>query len=114
MATVASQAPSASGKWQDLNDAATYLTTYLNKTLRIHITDGRMFVGEMKCTDNECNIILAMTHEYRHPSESDVKLAAERHEKAGKAGNVKVDMKKRFVGLVVVPGQYITKMELDG
>ena len=27
------------------------LATYLGKTLRIQITDGRMFVGQMKCTD---------------------------------------------------------------
>ena len=93
--------------------AATYLTSFLNRTLHIHITDGRMFVGQMKCTDNERNIILAMTHEYRQPSQADIKLAAERHERDGKIGNVKVDMKKRFVGLVVIPGQYITKMEVE-
>ncbi|KAK5123368.1 hypothetical protein LTR85_002800 [Meristemomyces frigidus] len=111
MATVASQAlPGDKGS----DEATHYLTSFLNKTLHIHITDGRMFVGQMKCTDSERNIILAMTHEYRQPSQSDVKLAAERHEKAGRNGNVKVDMKKRFVGLVVVPGQYITKMEVEG
>lgn len=96
------------------SEAADYLVSFLNKTLHIHITDGRMFVGQMKCTDNERNIILAMTQEYRQPSPSDIKLAAERHERAGKTGNVKVDMKKRFVGLVVIPGQYITKMEVEG
>ncbi|TKA23300.1 hypothetical protein B0A50_07357 [Salinomyces thailandicus] len=95
-------------------DAESYLNTFLNKTLHIHITDGRMFVGQMKCTDNERNIILAMTHEYRQPSKADVQLAADRHERAGRSGNVKVDMKKRFVGLVVVPGQYVTKMEVEG
>ncbi|KAI7227221.1 hypothetical protein KC330_g8500 [Hortaea werneckii] len=98
----------------DHEDAAAFLNTFLNKTLHLHIADGRIFVGQMKCTDNERNIILSMTHEYRQPSEADIKLAAERHEKAGKSGNVKVDMKKRFVGLVVVPGKYITKMEVEG
>ncbi|KAK5676475.1 hypothetical protein LTS10_010776 [Elasticomyces elasticus] len=95
-------------------EAAEYLEGFINKTLHLHITDGRMFVGQLKCTDNERNIILAMTHEYRQPSQVDIKLAAERHEKAGKSGNVKVDMKQRFLGLVVVPGQYITKMEVEG
>ncbi|KAK0831996.1 hypothetical protein LTR03_015250 [Friedmanniomyces endolithicus] len=94
--------------------AVQYLDDLLNKTLHLHITDGRMFVGQLKCTDNERNIILAMTHEYRQPSQADVKLAAERHEKGGFAGNVKVDMRKRFLGLVVVPGQYIEKMEVEG
>lgn len=72
-----------------------------------------MFVGQMKCTDNERNIILAMTHEYRQPSKSDIELSAARHEKKGGQGNVKVDMKKRFIGLVVVPGTAITKIEVE-
>ncbi|KAF2172060.1 hypothetical protein M409DRAFT_17302 [Zasmidium cellare ATCC 36951] len=97
----------------DADEAKAYLTNLLNRTLHVHISDGRMFVGQMKCTDNERNIILAMTHEYRQPTESDVEAATARHEKEGQTGNVKVDMKKRFVGLVVVPGQYITKIELE-
>ena len=95
------------------SQAAAYLTSFLNRKLHIHISDGRMFVGQMKCTDNERNIILALTYEYRQPSQADVKLAAERHEREGRAGNVKVDMKKRFVGLVVVPGKYIQKIEVE-
>jgi N-alpha-acetyltransferase 38, NatC auxiliary subunit len=94
--------------------ASAYLASLLNKTLHIHISDGRMFVGQMKCTDNERNIILAMTHEYRQPSQKDAALAAKKHEKDGQSGNVKVDMRKRFVGLVVVPGRYIEKIELEG
>ena len=96
------------------DEAVAYLSTLLSQTLHIHTTDGRMFVGSLKCTDPERNIILSMTHEYRQPSAADVKLAAERHEKAGLDGNVKVDMRKRFVGLVVVPGKYITKIECEG
>jgi small nuclear ribonucleoprotein (snRNP)-like protein len=93
--------------------ASTYLSTFLNRTLHLHTTDGRMFAGQMKCTDPERNIILSMTHEYRQPSTADIQLAAQRHEQAGRSGNVKVDMKKRFVGLVVVPGKYITKIEVE-
>ncbi|KAK3720109.1 hypothetical protein LTR37_003932 [Vermiconidia calcicola] len=94
--------------------ASAYLTSFLNNTLHIHISDGRMFVGQLKCTDNERNIILAMTHEHRQPSQRDIRLAAEKHEQSGGSGNVKVDMKKRFVGLVVVPGKYIEKIEVEG
>lgn len=94
--------------------ATAYLTTFLNRVLHIHTTDGRMFAGEFKCTDPERNIILSMTHEYRQPTPADVKLAAEKHEKAGLEGDVKVDMKKRFVGLVVVPGKYVNKIEVEG
>lgn len=97
----------------DADEAKAYLTNLLNRTIHVHISDGRMFVGQMKCTDNERNIILAMTHEYRQPTEPDAKAAMARQEKEGQTGSVKVDMKKRFVGLVVVPGQYITKIELE-
>lgn len=94
--------------------ASAYLTSLLNKTLHIHISDGRMFAGQLKCTDNERNIILAMTQEYRQPSRKDIERAAAEHEASGKGGNVKVDMKKRFVGLVVVPGKYVEKIEREG
>jgi len=90
-----------------------YLTTFLNRTLHLHTTDGRMFAGQMKCTDPQRNIILSMTHEYRQPSTADIQLAAARHERAGKSGNVKVDLKKRFVGLVVVPGRFVERIEVE-
>ncbi|PSK34189.1 hypothetical protein B9Z65_8515 [Elsinoe australis] len=94
--------------------ATTYLSSLLNKSLRIHVTDGRMFVGQMKCTDQERNIILACTHEYRRPSERAIEqAAAEAAQQPPTDGKVRLDMVKRFVGLVVVPGQYITKIELD-
>ncbi|KAM0717509.1 hypothetical protein Q7P37_007361 [Cladosporium fusiforme] len=95
------------------SNATAYLSTLLNRTLHIHTTDGRMFAGQMKCTDPERNIILSMTHEYRQPSPADLQLAASKHERAGKSGHVQVDLKKRFVGLVVVPGRYITKIEVE-
>ena len=55
----------------------------------------------------ECNIILAHTQEYRPPSETVIKDAAE---KAGTA-NPQIPFLNRFVGLVVVPGKYITRIE---
>ena len=114
MAAVAAAASMSVHAAGDVAAAEAYLAEYLNRTLHIHITDGRMFVGQMKCTDNERNIILAMTHEYRQPSKQDIELAALRHEERGASGNVKVDMKKRFVGLIVIPGRYITRMEIEG
>jgi len=98
---------------KEFQKAAEYLNSFLNRTLHIHITDGRMFVGQLKCTDRERNLILNMTHEYRRPSPTDVRIAAEKHEREGRGGNVRVDMRKRFVGLVVVPGHHITKMEVE-
>jgi small nuclear ribonucleoprotein (snRNP)-like protein len=110
-ATTAPTAPTTAS-----SQASTYLSTFLNRTLHVHTTDGRMFAGQMKCTDPERNIILSMTHEYREPSAGDVALAAERVGRSGSGSGkmVKVDMKKRFVGLVVVPGRFIRKIEVEG
>lgn len=96
-----------------IEDPQAYLTQMLNRTLHVHTADGRMFVGQLKCTDRERNLILAMTHEYRQPSHLDIQRAAQRHEQTGAGGNFHLDMKKRFVGLVVLPGQHIVKIELE-
>ncbi|MCJ1306459.1 hypothetical protein MMC25_000101 [Agyrium rufum] len=98
-----------------------FLESLLNKTLRIHTTDARMFIGDFKCTDNECNIILSRTHEYRRPtSKAVVKAIIEKQESRddrgtehGPADTIKADMNSRFMGLVVVPGQHITKIEVE-
>ena len=59
----------------------------------------------------ESNIILAKTYEYRMPTERAKKDAIER-QLAGE-GSGKADMTSRFLGLVVVPGQHITKLEVE-
>jgi hypothetical protein len=57
----------------------------------------------------ECNIILALTQEYRPPAQEVVKAAAE---DAG-SSSLQMPFSHRFVGLVVVPGKYITKIEME-
>ncbi|KAI9712136.1 MAG: hypothetical protein M1812_006974 [Candelaria pacifica] len=90
--------------------AVSYLESLIGKQLRITTTDTRMFVGTMKCTDHERNIILALTHEYRHPPAASVAAVATT---SSSMGNIKLDMTSRFLGLVVVPGQYITRIEVE-
>ncbi|KAH7413055.1 hypothetical protein BKA64DRAFT_740790 [Cadophora sp. MPI-SDFR-AT-0126] len=80
-----------------------YLTSLLNKTLRITTTDTRMFLGQFKCTDSDLNIILSQTYEYRLPLPP----------KFPSASSTTLDMTSRFVGLVVVPGPYITRIEVE-
>ncbi|KAI9797694.1 MAG: hypothetical protein M1833_005355 [Piccolia ochrophora] len=96
-------------------DHILFLRSLLNRTLHVTTTDDRLFVGQLKCTDRDRNVILALTHEYRQPSATAIReaaaLAAARGEPA--QGNVKVDMTKRFLGLVVVPGEHITKVEVE-
>jgi len=92
-----------------IEEATSVLSRYLGRTLRVHTNDKRVFVGQMKCTDRECNIILSLAQEYRPPSESDLKAAAE---EAGDS-KLQVPFSSRFVGLIVVPGKYITKIEQE-
>ncbi|RFU24598.1 hypothetical protein B7463_g11740, partial [Scytalidium lignicola] len=88
--------------------AEDYLTSLLNKTLRVTTTDTRMFLGQFKCTDTDLNIILSHTFEYRLPPPPKPSEMAE----AGK-DKVVLDMKSRYMGLVVVPGEHIVKIELE-
>ncbi|WYZ44350.1 hypothetical protein EsH8_VII_000786 [Colletotrichum jinshuiense] len=92
-------------------DGRDFLTSLLNKNLRIVAVDGRMFLGQFKCTDPDRNVVLAHTYEYRQPS------AQQRAEAAKKAvegtGTATMDMTSRYLGLVVVPGQYIVKIEVE-
>jgi hypothetical protein len=55
------------------------------------------------------NIILALAHEYRAPSAEIIRKAVE------ESGNpsASVPWNSRYVGLVVVPGQHITKIEFE-
>ncbi|KAK7743603.1 hypothetical protein SLS53_004138 [Cytospora paraplurivora] len=88
-----------------------FLESLLNNKLRIHTTDGRMFWGDFKCTDPDCNIVLAYTYEYRQPSAQQLLKAAE---KAGAdVKNIKLEMTHRYLGLVVVPGEHIVRIEKE-
>lgn len=117
----------------DNTKATEYLQTLLNKKLCVYTNDSRMFYGDFKCTDKashvvyilralelsanmsqECNIILSQSYEYRQPTPDAVKAAAESSSESSSTATVKVDMTGRFLGLIVVPGKYITKIEVDG
>ncbi|KAF2826809.1 hypothetical protein CC86DRAFT_291231 [Ophiobolus disseminans] len=92
------------------NDEATFwLSQFIGKNLRVHASDGRIFGGQMKCTDKDRNIILALAHEYRAPAAEIIRKAIE------ESGNpsASVPWNSRYVGLVVVPGQHITKIEFE-
>ena len=60
-------------------------------------------------------MVLANTHEYRQPSERTVKAAAAAAVAAANASkdSVELDMISRFLGLVVLPGHHIVKIEVE-
>ncbi|OAD04976.1 hypothetical protein MUCCIDRAFT_134155, partial [Mucor lusitanicus CBS 277.49] len=69
------------------------LNSYLNFKSRIKITDGRTFIGTFVCVDKEKNIILAHTEEFR--------------------GGMLGSSEKRLVGLIMIPGKHIVKIETE-
>ena len=54
-------------------------------------------------------MILANTYEYRQPSASQAQQALQE----SPDGTTTLDMTSRYLGLVVVPGHHIVKMELE-
>ena len=61
--------------------------------------------------DQERNIILGTAFEYREPSQNAIERTASTAGTSSKS--LKMDMTSRFLGLIVVPGQYITKIEVE-
>lgn len=85
----------------------------LSRTSRIAYIDYRQSTSCWpECYYQDRNIILATTHEYRHPTPAVVSKESSMHP-PGEATPLKLFMTSRFIGLVVVPGQSITKIELD-
>ncbi|XP_055694495.1 N-alpha-acetyltransferase 38, NatC auxiliary subunit [Lutzomyia longipalpis] len=66
------------------------LKSWLNRTFRVVMTDGRILIGVFLCTDVEANVILGMCSEYT--------------EEGGE---------ERILGLVMIPGRHIISMEVD-
>ncbi|KAI1977230.1 hypothetical protein LOZ51_000432 [Ophidiomyces ophidiicola] len=104
----------------DSAQAVAELEALLGRTLVVHTTDTRLFAGSFKCTDADRNIILANTYEYRYPTAAALSEAAARQSPdregmttSGSGSSVTANMTSRFIGLVVVPGRHITKIEVD-
>ncbi|KAI1614265.1 hypothetical protein EDD37DRAFT_638658 [Exophiala viscosa] len=92
-------------------EATHFLESLLGKTLHVTVPDERLFTGTFRCTDNDSNIILSNAFEYRTPSKHAEKVAVEEARETGNAS--RADMTSRFVGLIVIPGKQIAKMEVE-
>lgn len=67
------------------------LWSWLNGSLKIKMTDGRVLVGNFFCTDRDSNVILGSSGEYL--KEEDVGVE-----------------QPRVLGLVMVPGRHIVSI----
>ncbi|KFA49285.1 hypothetical protein S40293_07865 [Stachybotrys chartarum IBT 40293] len=96
----------------DKEEAREYLSSLLNHTLRVVVTDGRMFSGSFKCTDPDKNVILAHAYEYRQPT-AEKKAEGVQEAASTSQATVTLDMTSRYLGLIVIPGEHIVKMEVE-
>lgn len=64
------------------------LQSLLNTVVRVTITDGRRFVGLLRCTDRDCNLIM-----------QDVVETS--------------DTAERKINMLMVPGQHLQRMEIN-
>jgi small nuclear ribonucleoprotein (snRNP)-like protein len=79
------------------------LSTYLNKNMKIKLTDGRILLGIFLCTDKDVNVILGTCAEY---------LSDESAERALNT-NHSSDSEPRMLGLAMVPGRHILTIHVD-
>lgn len=81
----------ADGKFEMRNK----LERWLNKNMRIKMTDGRILMGIFVCTDKDKNVILGSCQEYLKTPDSGEKE------------------EPRVLGLAMVPGYHIVSIEVD-
>ncbi|CAF1476689.1 unnamed protein product, partial [Didymodactylos carnosus] len=75
-----------------VDQAKKQIKEWLNKPIRVAITDGRVLVGILLCTDRDQNIILGNCNEYI---------------------GCPCDEEFRVLGLALVPGQHIQSIYID-
>jgi len=80
------------------NESRELLESWLNKVLKVEITDGRILVGTFLCTDRDLNIILGSCLEYVKEEDKD---SAEEPEEP------------RSIGLVMISQRHIVSICVD-
>ncbi|XP_023209441.1 N-alpha-acetyltransferase 38, NatC auxiliary subunit-like [Centruroides sculpturatus] len=72
-----------------------HLESWLNKNMKIEMTDGRILIGIFLCTDRDRNVILGSCSEYLKPEDDGI-----------------VE-EPRVLGLAMVPGHHIVSIRID-
>lgn len=73
------------------------LESWLNKNMKVEMTDGRTLIGIFLCTDRDINVILGSCSEYLKPDSNEETCEEE----------------PRFLGLAMVPGHHIMSIHVD-
>lgn len=84
----------------NMKPGAVKIREWLNRTVKVEMSDHRVLIGVFLCTDREANIILGSCAEYL-PSE-DANL-----------DDVHLNEEARMLGLVMIPGRHIVSIHID-
>lgn len=99
----------------------TIKSTFIDKTVLIHVKDGRAFKGTFVCVDDSKNVILANSEELKMLDDDDstsffpslgskdrpIDLEVDKNEKSA------LQLQQRWVGMVMVAGKDIEKLEIQ-
>lgn len=91
------------------------LKRYLDKWWKVKINDGRLLHGKCLCVDQWMNIILSQTREYYSPTGHFGEADAFEHgsDEEDNKNNKDSDIRKRNVGLVMVPGKHVVNISVE-
>ena len=84
---------------KELSQGRRLLRSFLNKNMKIKLTDGRVLIGIFLCTDKDANVILGTCDEYLN-EECLINFQ-------------QLDEGPRMLGLAMVPGRHIVSIDVD-
>ena len=84
---------------KELSQGRRLLRSFLNKNMKIKLTDGRVLIGIFLCTDKDANVILGTCDEYLNEE--------------CLINSQQLDEGPRMLGLAMVPGRHIVSIDVD-
>jgi len=105
------------------------MRSYLGRSARVTLTDGRVIYGQLRVFDKRKNIVLAQAEEewkvtpipdptvWEHPDSKDTKdqklIVKIRKNFEQCATDARRGIERRIIGQVLIPGSAVVKVELD-
>merc|ERR1712127_326237 len=111
-------------KQEQQRPAVKWLKKYINKSMKVKITDGRTLIGIFVCTDKQANVILGQCIEFIEPSQSPESKSTREKTKDLTEEEV-VDTKNkeqqdqglpaepRNIGLSMIPARHILSIQVS-
>lgn len=87
------------------------LAAYLSRPVRVAITDSRVFRGTLLCIDPNLNLILGGASFIKNTTTGINSDITESLQDEKLDGNTNTSAREKYIGMVVLPGRHITKIE---